>query len=369
MTDSKKRILMAIGALKGGGAETQCRLLCHELVLQGYEVAILTVEGYGAELLTENFKIYKIGSRGKVSFFRRIGNIADAIDDFKPDIIHVWLPEIFVIFCSIIARLKGIPVITARRSSFKSIFKAGSLRDYLNLIGELFSQKIVSNAIVQRKNSLLFYEMFRIKKGEVIPNAISVVADSFSAENSITVNDSNLKILFVGRFITTKRIDILLESFLRLKNNGANISLYLYGGERKNLPQLDLILKKYDIVEDVHFMGFSSEWRKNRGAFDIFAFPSVLEGMSNVILEAMELGLPVLACDIPENKMICENGKNSLLVEPNNQAQFEVALERLIIDKKLRDSLVNNSQETLKKFSIENMVSSYIKVYSAFFTK
>jgi glycosyltransferase involved in cell wall biosynthesis len=86
---------------------------------------------------------------------------------------------------------------------------------------------------------------------------------------------------------------------------------------------------------------------------DVLLFPSLMEGLPVVLLEAMASGMPVITtetCGMPD---VVENEFNGLLIPPGNAAAIEVAIERLVGSTELRRKLGENARETMKRYTWE----------------
>lgn len=363
-----KKIMMAIGSTSPhrGGAENQCIMLSEELLRRGYQVAIVCFIHDGEGFLDKRIKVYNAGMRKNGNLLKRAKNIYHAIKDFSPDVIHTWVPEIMALFATFAGRRYNIPVMTSRRSTYKPIRMGGILRDYINIFAELLSQKVVSNTKVFKSNGWLYHKVFTITRGIVIPNGLDLNITTNHNEISKIKQKNDFKIVYVGRFIETKRIDLLIRAFCKLRDDGINASLYLYGGTQSDIPNFASVKECYDKHSAYIFpMGRIANWRAIAPAFDMFVQPSVLEGMSNALLEAFSVNLPVVATDIPANTAICENNVSALLATPNDEIELYNCMKRLISDNMLQKTLIENAKKILNKYSIDNMTNSYLTIYKS----
>lgn len=99
-------------------------------------------------------------------------------------------------------------------------------------------------------------------------------------------------------------------------------------------------------------------------SFDLFVLPSLAEGISNTILEAMATGLPVVATRVGGNPELVENGRTGLLVPPADPARMGEAIRTYLDDRKLREAHGRAARQTVEqRFSLEAMVEGYMKVY------
>jgi glycosyltransferase involved in cell wall biosynthesis len=97
--------------------------------------------------------------------------------------------------------------------------------------------------------------------------------------------------------------------------------------------------------------------------FDIFVFPSLMEGLGSILLDAMCFGLPIVASGVDGIPDIIEDGANGLLVEPDNPEQLGAALERLLGDKALQEKMREENLAKSGRYSAEAMAASYDALY------
>jgi len=196
---------------------------------------------------------------------------------------------------------------------------------------------VASRAIAEQSE----YLGKHMDKVEVIPFGISTKdydrADRYPILTNALNNKSNVKILFVGRLVYYKGIDVLIEAMA--KTSGAE--LFIIGG-----GELDDILEKrtaeLGISDKIHFMG-RIEKKDLLASFsdcDFFVLPSVnrAECFGLVQLEAMVYGKPVINTSLPTAvPEVSLHGETGLTVEPSNADALAEAMNTLINDKELRE--------------------------------
>jgi sugar transferase (PEP-CTERM/EpsH1 system associated) len=186
--------------------------------------------------------------------------------------------------------------------------------------------------------------------------------DRFVQEGSIVVGT-------VGRMQTVKDQLTLVRAFLNLiqTHPGAQERLKLVmigdGPLREESQKLLLAAGAYDLA---WLPGERANIPELMRGLDLFVLPSLREGISNTILEAMATGLPVVATGVGGNPELVEHGKTGMLVPPTNPVALAEAIRSYLRDP---DKLVRHGQAGLKRaqkhFSIEAMVNGYVAVYDA----
>ena len=100
--------------------------------------------------------------------------------------------------------------------------------------------------------------------------------------------------------------------------------------------------------------------------FDVFVLPSLAEGISNTILEAMATALPIVATDVGGNRSLVEDGVNGQVVPSADSDSLGSAIEALVDDSDLRKRRGENSRRYAEeKFSLQAMIERYGRLYDA----
>jgi len=161
-------------------------------------------------------------------------------------------------------------------------------------------------------------------------------------------------ILSIGRLAKEKNYSTLLQAF-KLVKNVVRCKLVIIGDgpERENLENL---AKNLQINEDLWMPGFDVNPYKYMSKSDIFVLTSIYEGLPNVLIEALALGLPLVSTDCESGpREIIKNNINGLLVKVGD---YESLSQAIIYILKNRNKFITNKNE-LEKFKIENIVYEY----------
>src|SRR5262249_36402224 len=142
---------------------------------------------------------------------------------------------------------------------------------------------------------------------------------------------------------------------------GATLVLVGDGPDRAALEAQAVAL---GIEERVHFTGAVADPAEYLRAADAFVLPSVAEGMSNSLLEAMATGLPCLASDIGGNTDLIESERTGLLVPPSDWNAWRGALTRVVEDRHLARRLGDAARARIDaEFSLTVVVDRYLALY------
>lgn len=142
----------------------------------------------------------------------------------------------------------------------------------------------------------------------------------------------------VGRLSSEKGFDLLVRAVDRLIASGHDVSLAIVG-EGHERPRLEALIGTLGRGERVRLLGYQDNTVPLYEAFDVYALSSHREGLPNVVLEAMSMGLPVVATRIAGVPNLVRDGREGLLVEPGAIDDLTRALGSLMDDPALREGL------------------------------
>jgi glycosyltransferase involved in cell wall biosynthesis len=135
-------------------------------------------------------------------------------------------------------------------------------------------------------------------------------------------------------------------------------------GDGPERDTLERMVRELGLQQRVQLLGHREDVPELLSQFDTFVLPSLSEGMSNTLLEAMAAGVAVVASDVGGNREIIEPGRSGLLFPSDNLEAAAQALGRLVADADLRARLAAAGLERAEKtFGMRVMLDAYEELY------
>jgi glycosyltransferase involved in cell wall biosynthesis len=177
--------------------------------------------------------------------------------------------------------------------------------------------------------------------------------------NNVGAPGATKILLTVGRLTVQKGHTVLLDAIAKLKSGKAQ-PVFVFAGDGPLKNDLEEKARRLGIAHQVRFLGVRDDVDELLLVADIFVQPSLWEGLSLALLEALLAGLPVLATRVEGVVDVVENGYSALLVPPKNSAALATAIRRLLRNDQLRKRLSRAGQKrALNHYSVENMCKAY----------
>lgn len=189
----------------------------------------------------------------------------------------------------------------------------------------------------------------------VIYNALQRVNDIRPATLPL---ETKVNAVTVGRLVPWKRVDRILEAIAQIRNMG--LVIVGDGPERERLERMAWGL---GLNDRVYFAGSRSkpETLSLMAACDLFVLNSTYEGLPHVVLEAMSLGLPVVATSVGGTPEVVQHRKNGILISPVGD-DLVATLRWLREDIETRHQLAKGAKETAKAFAFVAMLDATERV-------
>jgi glycosyltransferase involved in cell wall biosynthesis len=177
-----------------------------------------------------------------------------------------------------------------------------------------------------------------------------------------------IKLLYIGRNDFVKGTKYLIDAFVRIQERYPETTLDIVGISSDEETQFKQI-KDYNLSNNIKFNG-SVPYEKIVDFYnnsDIFVLPSLMEGLSNAIMEAMASGLPIVATDVGGNKELIKSEKGGYLVQPKNSIELSNAILNLMENPELRKKMGTYNLNIIKQYDSKLIMKKKEKLINLLF--
>jgi glycosyltransferase involved in cell wall biosynthesis len=174
-----------------------------------------------------------------------------------------------------------------------------------------------------------------------------------------------LRILFAGRLVRVKALDVLLKAWGSVVHACPEKKLsLLVAGEGPLKHELMQQAERLGISDSVTFLGLVQDMPALFAQADMYVQPSLQEGLPNAVIEAMACGLPIVATKVSGNEDLVHHNSNGILVEPGNVHLLAEALLVLINDREKRVQMGKVSRRIIEEhYQLPMVIEKLVRVY------
>ena len=323
-----RKVLFHLNSLEKGGAERVVCTLAGQFYNNGYEVVIATEwTGKDEYVLAEGVRRIHVGltdEGGRIhSFLYRIRALRKVLKEERPDVVLAFAKK--AIYRALLSTVgTKIPVILSVRTS--PVGNYDHISDRI-LIPLLYNR--AAGAVFQTKQAKSFFPKKLQERAAVIINPIQ--KDYLGRSSPVT---RKKEIVQVGRLDRVKDQETLLESMYRVHRKYPDYILRIYGGDSGDGTKeaLEESIALHKAGGYIFLMGSAQHLEERIEDASVFVLSSYLEGMPNALMEAMALGLPVVATDCPCGGPadLIKSGENGILVPVRNAEAMAEAIMSLL---------------------------------------
>jgi glycosyltransferase involved in cell wall biosynthesis len=357
-----------------GGTQKQALRLADELQSQGVSVFVLTkrkarqhAQSWGAEL------------NGRVQIVHLpVTDLQPAWSFFFSLLVWAWTNRgSFQIIHAHNAAMGVIAAIVGWLIGKKVIVKIPSLKYVQYLNGGSLSRELRRWIITKKTDRFIAVstEMREaLLEAGIAPEKLALITNGIELTAPRNTNPCVLKqelsenterpvVLFVGRLVKEKGVDRLLRVWASLP--GHETMLLLIVGDGPLREDLESQTRNLELLPSVRFLGHQAEVSKFYSVADLFVLPSKTEGMSNSLLEAMAVGLPVVASNVGGNKDVIKDQQSGFLVDWEDTTLCAGMLLTLLSDTELRQRIGNAARREVSAFAMGDVAERYHDLYQA----
>lgn len=309
---------------------------------------------YDSDYVNENVSEILIPIEDNLNFFlwrwKHIKHIRSVIKNIKPDIVCCFGSEhAFMVALSLIG-IKSIKLIQCERGDpynapkkWKPFMRWAFHRAYkcvfqLQRQAEWYGKDVIDNSII-------------------IPNA-------FVPSSNVKWNKDNhsRNIIGIGRFVSEKRFDVLIEAFKIVHTKHMEYKLIIYGdGPLRH--KYEQIINDNNLQDFVTLPGYCHNAAVALSEADIFVLSSCREGMPNTLVEALAMGVPTVSTDCSPGgpAFLTDNGRRGLLVDVDDIKALSDSICRIIENPSLVNELSEKAQEIASVLNQESISDMWVQ--------
>lgn len=361
--------------LPAGGGERQAEHLSAYLTRQNIQVTVLTKHAPNLKRheRKDGYDIIRIPGYGpgKIKIFTFVlGAIWAMLFKIKAfDILHAHLVYAPAFAAIIAGKILGKKTIVLFRSSGKGSDLATSHKSLRGIFRMALLKRWADRFIVLTQDMQDEVISAGYKSDRVIRMYNGVDTDHYAPLQSkkhlsdeLTPKDKTI-LLYVGRLHPIKNVPLLLKSLQKALIQCPNLFLIIVGDGEEKETLLNLTAE-LNLQSSVKFVGFKPDALECLQAADIFVLPSLTEGISNSLLEAMSCGLACIATDVGASREILGDGNCGVLVKSDDVNEFSNAIVRLASDKSAVEKFSELARHrVINQYSLNAVGESYIKLY------
>jgi len=361
----------------GGGVEQVTYHVAEELTKLGHTVAVLTLNTANAIPIEEfdGIRVYRaapfeftnaLGVQSAVS--TEVVNLMRKICRAEsPEVVHANNLFFYTTLAACLNKMPGAPLVTTLH-----IGPVSELEGFAHYAARLYERSLgrwilaKSDHIVAVSEAVQRYaeEMgVNPSKISVVPNAVDTL--KFHPSSTPRKRDSIVNVGFVGRLVSNKGPQLLIEAVPQIIRNCSNVQFQIVG-QGPMLKKLQQRARQLSVEDVVRFLGNVPSMVEFLQSCDIVVRPSLTDGMPLTVLESMACGIPTVASRVGGTPEILQDGYTGYLVEPRSIDQLASRVSSLTADSKLRAKMGSRARRFVERYySWKRVAERVVRVYES----
>lgn len=351
-----KKIAFVIGTMGNGGAERVIAAISNEMVKKNIKIKIITIYGRKQDYpLNTLIELHPILCKNKIRVlrpFERFKKIRKEIVEFSPDCIISFLADVNI-HTIIASNGLHIPLIVCERNDPKQDPEKKwerKLRDILYKKADAFTFQTDEAADYFKKI------IPRNKKRIIIQNPLTPGLPVFS------YNSNTKRLITACRLNPQKNLKMMIDAVSEVHNMGVTCTLDIFG-EGPMREELQQYINEKGLQEIIKLRGFSHNIHEEMLRSVAFIISSDYEGISNSMIEALAIGMPVIATDCPVGgaRMYIDNNKTGWLVPVGDRDAFASAIMDVLSNPNKAVLLGQRAMQIRNELDVKKITDQWIR--------
>ena len=362
------RITFVTATLTSGGSERVMSIVANKMQERGYEVEIICLNDQIVFYpINEGIKITHVEvESGTKSLPKKLWWFRKYVQKTQPDVVVAFMVSVYTVT---LLALMGvdIPVISSVRNDpaysnlRKKITRKILLPRSAHVVVQTQQIKKFFNKNIQKKTTVI-YNPVNERVFEVNGERLKVKEGGEVKGERLKVNEKRLdRIISVGRLYPQKDQKMMIEAFAKVSERFPDWKLVIFG-EGPEREVLELLIERLKVKDKVFLPGRSENIIDELNKSKIFCLSSVYEGMSNALVEAICVGLPIVTTKVSGTEELIQDGKNGFTVNIGDTDAMAEALTRILGDENLQKQFAENNKAQAIKFETNAIVDQWEEV-------
>jgi glycosyltransferase involved in cell wall biosynthesis len=193
------------------------------------------------------------------------------------------------------------------------------------------------------------------------------LAEKTKLKKEVGLPEDSFVVGTAGRLVPVKGPEFLIKASQIIIPAHPN-TYFLFAGDGPLKEDLQQKANEAGEEKNIVFLGWRDDIEHILSIFDVFCLPSLNEGMGRVLVEAMALGIPIVASDVGGIPDLVTHGKNGFLVPPKNPEELAKHIQILIEDEEKRKKMGETGKKMAQRFSHKTMVEKIAELYEELLT-
>jgi len=372
-TQPRRRILLVLSTLGWAGAETQVIHLASGLARRGHQltVAALRDAAVNVEPLEDlGVRILTLGAESRARRLLTVVQLARIAR--RMDLVHStgWDTTLWGRLAALLAR-RPMTITEQTPGRDEQVSRSGAPRGRWLALHNRLLGRFTARTVACGRWQIPLLESEGVPSASIvhIPNAVPVDELQAAASNGGVTREqlglgSRTKILFQGaRLLPHKNQRATIAVLERLRGHFGDVRALLVGegSDRSNLERE----AREQGTEGVHFLGRRDDIPELLGLSDLVVHPSRAEGLPLVLLEAIAVGVPVVAADAGDVKRLLDETGAGICVGIDDAEALFAACRDILEDESLHRRLSENARENSRRFDAAAMTSDYEALFES----
>lgn len=347
------KLAFYIGSLNKGGAERVFVNLAEYFQNKGYQIVMVTqyqkedeyVLAEGIRRVISDIPPKETTGSRAVNFYRRMSRLHRIWKKERPDLV-----------LSCVGKNNFMAVVTTMFTKTKPVVSVvgEAKEEYPNRLMKALANLLfpfASGVILQTERSKSFFSQRVSRTSVILPNSLNplFIRERFRGERE-------KRIVSVGRLDANKNHEMMIRAFAGLAGRYPEYTLTIYG-EGELREHLQKLIASLGLEEKVFLPGVVPDVAERIEKAALFLLVSYSEGVSNALIEALALGLPVIATDVPSGgtQELIRHGENGLIIPPGDEEALKAAMERLLSDGEYAERLGEQAHKIQERLAPERV--------------